>query len=465
MHVGWVSMLGAGGGGPLDVGLLRRRVAGRLHLVPHFRQVVSSAPLGEPIWVDDPTFRIERHLRVRDAASPVTPTGLSEIADDFLSRPLDRSRPLWEILVVRGLDDGRAALLGKVHHAMVDGVAAVELGMLLFDIAPDAAQPEPVDWEPEHASRGMKLAATSATDSAVEQFRNAGRMATMGLRPRQTLRVAETMRRAAFSLAEDALRPAPASYLNPEIDARRSLASGTVSLDRVMRLRRRGGVKLNDVVLAITAGALRRLAALREEPAEPLRAMVPVSVRDQGEGGGNRITFAFIDLPVSEPDAQRRLTLVAERTLELKSSGRAAGSDVLTRSVIGRLPGPLKDRAARFAASPRLYNLTVSNVPGPQRPLYAAGMRVESIHPVIPLSDSHALAIGVLSYAGNLQIAAHAHPGALPEAGEIPGLLEAATQELESALGAKRRPRPGMRAYEGRRGEARPRGPGAVKRL
>ena len=456
MHVGWLSVLGpvpAGKG--LDPDLLRQRIAGRLHLAPRFRQRVVDAPLGEPVWADDPAFRIERHLRVagNDSPQPMNEEALGALASGFLSQPLDRERPLWEILVVPRVSDGRAALLGKVHHAMVDGIAAVELGMLLFDVAPDAAPPEPVDWEPEDFSSGLRLAATSATDTALEQFRSASRLATMGLRPRRSLRVAETMRRAAFSLAEDALRPARPSYLNAEMDGRRTLATGHLPLRRLQRLRELGDAKLNDVVLTVSAGALRRLAALREEPPERLRAMVPVSVRGDSDAkaAGNRISFAFVDLPVEEPDPVRRLALVREQTSELKRSGRAAGSDVLMRSVVGQLPGPLKDRAARFAASPRLYNLTVSNVPGPQRPLYAAGVRVESIHPVIPLSDSHALALGVLTYGGSLQVAAHANPGVLPEARELPAMIDAATSELDAALAKVRRGHRGMRLYEGRR--------------
>lgn len=456
MHVGWVSVLGPiPSGKGLDPDLLQQRIAGRLHLAPRFRQRVVGAPLGEPMWADDPSFRIDRHLRVASegTSTPVDEAALRELASGFLSEPLDRERPLWEILVVPRVEAGRAALLGKVHHAMVDGIAAVELGMLLFDIAPDVAPPEPVDWEPEYFSSSIRLAASSATDTALQQFRTAGRLAAMGLRPRRSLRVAETMRRAALSLAEDALRPARPSYLNRPIDSGRTLATGSLSMERLQRLRTRGDAKLNDVVLAVSAGALRRLAALRGETPDRLRAMVPVSVRGAGDtkAAGNRITFAFLDLPVDEPEPARRLALVREQTVELKRSGRAAGSDVLMRSVIGQLPGPLKDRAARFAASPRLYNLTVSNVPGPQRPLYAAGVRVESIHPVIPLSDGHALALGVLSYGGSLQVAAHANPTALPEAGELPGLFGAATAELETALAKLPDRRRGMRLYEGRR--------------
>ena len=438
MHVGWVSKLRrVSGGGGLDPDLLARRVEGRLHLVPRFRQRIVQTPLGEPFWADDPGFRIERHVHVPE--EPTQP--LAQLTESFLSRPLDRSRPLWEIQVVPRIRGGGAAVLGKVHHAMVDGVAAVELGMLLFDIAPEAALPDRVDWEPAPPASGVRLAAESAGDTALEQFRAARRIAGLGLNPRRTARVAESMRRAALSLAEDAVRPAPASYLNPPIDGRRALATGEIPLARLRSLKDAAGVKLNDLVLALAATALRRLAAIREEPADPVRAMVPVSVRSEGEtgSGGNRIAFAFVDLPVEEPEPLRRLALVQQRMDEVKASGRTAGSDLLMRAVVGQLPGPLKDRAARLAAGPRLYNLTVSNVPGPQRPLYAAGMRVESIHPVIPLSDGHALAIGVLSYDGSLQLAAHLHPGALPEAAGLPGLVRSALGELEAAMRPRQR--------------------------
>jgi diacylglycerol O-acyltransferase / wax synthase len=461
MHVGWVSVLGpVQEGGALDVDLLRQRVAGRLHLEPRFRQVVVSTPVGEPYWVDDPRFDIDRHLRVVGQHGTLGKEEVREIADRFLSAPLDRGKPLWELLVLPRVEGGRAAIVGKVHHAMVDGIAAVELGMLLFDLAPQAAPIEPARWQPQHMASGLRLTASSATDTAVEQFRNAGRMAALGLSPRRAVRVAETMRRAALSLAEDAMRPAPASYLNRGIDGRRTLATGSLPLERLQRIKRRSDSKLNDVVLTVATGALRRLAALREEEPLPLRAMVPVSVRGKGDAkaGGNRITFAFVDLPVDEPEAARRFALLRAQMADLKQSGKVAGSDLLLRSVVGQLPGVLKDRASRLATSPRLFNLTISNVPGPTRALYAAGVRVESIHPVIPLSDGHALAIGVLSYGGSLQIAAHAHPGVLPEAAELPALIRSSTGELESALGHARRRRGGT-TVRGARGARRPAAP------
>ena len=239
-----------------------------------------------------------------------------------------------------------------------------------------------------------------------------------------------------MSIAEDVIRPAPPSFVNASITPSRALVTATVPLDRMLRIKEARGVKLNDVVLAVVSGALRRYAAVAEVPPEPLRAMVPVSVRaaEDDLAGGNRITFAFVDLPLEERDAGRRLALIQERTRELKSSGRIAGSDALLRSMV-QLPGFLKERAARLAASPRMYNLAVSNVPGPRVPLYAAGAIVSEIYPVIPTSDGHAIAIGVLTYRNTLHFAAHVDPTVLPEASELGALFRNAVAELEHSVG------------------------------
>jgi WS/DGAT/MGAT family acyltransferase len=247
------------------------------------------------------------------------------------------------------------------------------------------------------------------------------------------------MRRAALSLAEDVINPAPPSFVNSEIGPSRALVTERVALDRLDRIKRARDAKLNDVVLAVVAGALRRFAATCDTEPIPLRAMVPVSVRDAGDPSaeGNRITFAFVDLPVDEADPGRRIDVVKERVGELKRSGRIAGSDALLRSMV-QLPGFLKERAARLAASPRMYNLAVSNVPGPRIPLYAAGAQVEAIYPVIPNSDGHAIAIGVLTYNDALHFAAYVDPEALPDAGRLGGLFRDSVAELEHAVGRGR---------------------------
>jgi len=435
MHVGWMATLELPAGvRELDPDKLAERIAARLHLAPRFRQRVAPAPLGEPMWVDHPGFRLDDHVSVERAPARGR-RDLERLAGSFLSRQLDRGKPLWQIVVVPRAGPGRAAVFGKVHHAMVDGIAAVELGTLLFDLAPDAALPEADDWEPEPLEAPLRLVVDAVADGALEQFRAARRLASMGIRPRSTLRVAETMRRAALSLAEDVIRPAPPSFVNGEIGPRRALVTERVSLQRFERIKRARGVKLNDVVLAVVTGALRRFAALAEVEPEPLRAMVPVSVRAGADTAaeGNRITFAFIDLPLDEPDAGRRLATIQARTQDLKASGRVAGSDALLRSMV-QLPGFLKERAARLAASPRMYNLAVSNVPGPRVPLYAAGAMIESIHPVIPISDGHAIAIGVLTYRNALHFAAYVDPTALPEARELGPLFRNAIGELEHAV-------------------------------
>lgn len=439
MHVGWFSLLELPlGVDRLDAEGLIAGIGSRLHLAPRFRQRLIEAPLpvGEPSWRDDPAFRLHDHVEVVDGT--LSGAALRRAADAFLSEQLPRDRPLWSLLVVPAAERRRAALIGKVHHAMVDGLAAVELGLLLFDAAPDTAPVNAAEWRPEGEEGPLRVLIDSLADSAIEQFRAARRVAALGLSPGEGLRIAGTLRRAALSLAEDAINPAPPSALNVPIGPARTLVKHRMPMSRALRIKQRAGATLNDVVLAIAAGALRQLAQRTgEEPAD-LRVMVPVSVRrpDDDRGQGNRITFAFIDLPVSYRDPAARLARVRRQTVELKESGRVAGTEILLSSV-GSLPEPLKRRAARLAASPRLYNLTVSNVPGPRVPLYAAGARVRTIYPVIPIPEDHALSIGVLSYDDSLHFAAYADPVALPEAARLPLMIEEAVEELAIACGGR----------------------------
>jgi WS/DGAT/MGAT family acyltransferase len=322
---------------------------------------------------------------------------------------------------------------------MVDGVAAVELGMLLFDASPDAEPATPALWEPAPGSGGpVKLVLDSIADSALEQFRTARQLARLGLSPGAGLRVADNVRRAAMSLAGDVLRPAPPSMLNVEIGPQRKLVRHSVALGRMSALRRGGDVTLNDIVLTVCAGALRRLMLQAgEDEARDLRVMVPVNVRTDGdqEAQGNRISFAFVELPLSEPSARKRLERVHDAMAELKSSGKIAGTDLLLRST-GALPEPFKKRAAQLAASPRLYNLTISNVPGPRFSLFAAGARVRSVYPVIPIPEGHALSFGVLTYDRRVHFSAYVDPDALPRAGRLGILLEDALEELVASAHA-----------------------------
>lgn len=446
MHVGWFSNVELPEGvQELDTTDMAARIAGRLHLLPRFRQRVTPVPLGagDPVWRDDPSFYLPNHVRV--LPGPLDEAGLRRATDAFFTRPLRRDRPLWEIVLVPRLPHGRAAVLGKIHHAMADGIAAVELGMLLFDVTPDTEAPAPSEWTPAPTEGPARLALGAVADTALEQFRATRRMVGLGRSPARTIRIADTLRRAALSLAEDTIRRAPESYLNPEIGPGRTLVTHRVELDRLLRLKEQKQVKLNDIVLAVAAGALRRFALERDEPPVDLRAMVPVNVRPRdGEAAtGNKITFGFIELPISSARAGERLDRVVGAMAALKADGLIEGSALLMAG-IGLCPEPIKDRAARLAASPRLYNLTVSNVPGPRVPLYAAGGRVVSIYPVIPIPDRHALSIGVLTYDRGAHFCCYADPLALPGVERLAPALEDAIVELEGSI-RPRSPRPASR--------------------
>jgi WS/DGAT/MGAT family acyltransferase len=433
MHVGWLSVVELPDGvQALDTSEMAARIAGRLHLSPRFRQRVVPVPLaaGEPVWRDDPNFQLSNHISV--LPGPLDDAGVRRATDSFFTRPLRRDRPLWEIVLVPRVTGGRAAILGKIHHAMADGVAAVEIGMLLFDLSPDADVPEPSQWTPSRTEGPARLALSAVADTALEQFRTTRKVVELGRSPVRTIRVADTLRRAALSLAEDTLRRAPESYLNPEIGPGRTLVTHRFALDRLLRLKEPKGVKLNDIVLAVSAGALRRFALDRGEEPIDLRVMVPVNVRP-GDGElatGNKITFGFIELPISSATPGERLDRVVAAMGALKADGRIEGSALLLTG-LGMCPEPIKDRAARLAASPRLYNLTVSNIPGPRVPLYAAGGRVQSIYPVIPIPDRHALSIGVMTYDRGAHFCCYADPRALPGVERLAVALEEALAELE----------------------------------
>ena len=437
MHVGWLATVDLPAGVELlDVQQVRERISARLHHVPRFRQLVREPPggLAAPYWADALAFDLAEHVRVHDGPRP-DGTGLLELAEEFFSQQLPRDRPLWELLVVPRLGGRRAAILGKVHHAMVDGVAAVQLGLLLFDAEADAPAGLPVPWEPRAVAGPLRGAIDSARDTALEQFRSARRAAELGLSPGRGIRMAETMRRAAFGLVDDVRHPAPASYLNMPIGPRRRLLGTTLSLPRALAIKERTETKLNDVVLATVAGALARLAPAHGHPPGDLRAMVPANVRAGGaEAQGNAISFLFVDLPLRAAPAER-LALISERMSALKDDGRIAGSEQVMKA-LGLLPGPLQGTAARMAASPRLYNVTVSNVPGPRVSLYLAGGRVRAILPVIPIPERHALAVGALTYEQRLHLSAYLDPEALPRAGGLPVMLADAFAELDHATAA-----------------------------
>jgi diacylglycerol O-acyltransferase len=437
MHVAWKGRFAPPGGGtPPGIRALRAQVAGRLRHAERFRQRLAPTPagLGEPVWVDDERFRVEDHVvELAPAGETLSPARFDALCDRELSMPLDRSRALWRISYARRLDDGGAGLVMKLHHAMVDGMSAMALALLLLDTSPHAgpATTEDDDWAPARAPGASRLALEALADRGSESLRAAGAMARLARSPGRGVRIADTLRRTALAVGEDVLRSAPSSHLNAAIGPERTLVHHSEPIAPLLEARRRHGVTLNDVVLGAVAGGLRALALDHGRRPEPLKVMVPVDMRSGSgaEGTGNRIAFVFVDLPVDLHRPAARLMAVHAQTQRFKRTGRAAGGQAIL-GALGALPEPLKGPAARLAAGPRMYNLTVSNVPGPRVPVYLLGCELREAVPVIPLSEGHALSIGVFTYRDRITFGGYADPVALPEVPTLPQALNAALLEL-----------------------------------
>ena len=455
MHVGWCALFEPHPDRERpDLCSLRESILGRLHLAPRFRQRLAFPPpgFGEPFWVDDASFDISKHVvALAQQDEPLSVASFSALADAALSVPLDRKRPLWQVLLAPPLEDGRIGMVAKLHHAMCDGLAAVDFAVLLFDSSPDPVHAEPgEEWRPKPAPGRLELAVEAAAGTASDMFGLARGAARFALSPRrQATKLAETVTRVATVVRDDMLTPAPASAVNVPIGPQRTLVRHRAQMSEIRRAGRRPRlastangerITVNDVYLATVAGALRTLALRRGEAPQPLKVMVPVNLRDEeehGPDGGNRIAFSFIELPLHVATADARLRRVHEATAAFKRSQRPAGSHAML-SAIGLLPDPLKSVAARFAASPRAYNVTISNIPGPGDPLYMLGAKLIEAYPIVPLSEEHALSVGVFGYLDHAHFGFYADPRALPEVGDLP---EAIAAEIRALAGPPRRRR------------------------
>jgi diacylglycerol O-acyltransferase / wax synthase len=426
MHVGWVAVFDPPERGPRPgFDELFEHIGGRLGRAPRYRQRLAEVPfaLHDPVWVDDARFDPREHLLQGDGED------LGALVDSVLSSPLRRGRPLWEISIADGLPDGHVALVGKMHHCMVDGAAVVELGNLLLDADPDGWSEASADraWSPAPLPSAVERLARAAVERA-------GDGAALALAP---ARIASSPRRlrglpgVARTLAHTLLPPAPSSALNRPGSARRHHVRVTRRVDEIRTVRRRFRVTPNDVVLAACAGALRRFAERRGEPPQALKAMVPADVRSSRDeaGTGNRISFLFIELPCDEPDPVERLRAVNRATAQRRRDGEADDLDAVFRG-LARTPSPLQRALAHGFAHPRLFNLTISSVPGPAVPRYLRGCRLREVHSAVPLAGRHALSIGVVTVAGNACFGITADAEILPDAGALAADLDAAIDEL-----------------------------------
>jgi WS/DGAT/MGAT family acyltransferase len=420
-------------------------IRSRVHLLPRLRQRLAFPPLGlgTPFWVDHPEFDIHEHLDRVTLPAPGDEAAFHDLVGDVLSPPLDRSRPLWQLVLVEGLEGDRFAIVYKTHHALADGFSAVDIGKLLFDPEPNPVPSrEEAPWDPQQPpTRGALVArAFSGVWSTVKRLsRWLGRAARQPGRARK--RASDGVA-GLWEVTSALFKPAPKVPLNVDIGPQRSFAWAELPLTEIKGIKNAFDVTVNDVILAATSGALRRWLADREVATEgmELKALVPVSVRTIDEQGelGNRLTAMRGPLPVGIEDPVERLRAVHAGMDELKSSKQPLGAEAiwgLNDWFRDFAPPVLLRPTAAINFSTRLFNLLVTNFPGPQIPFYVLGREVTGVFPVGFLARRHALAIAIVSYNGRVGFGILADRVAVPDAESLSTYLREAVDELEAAAG------------------------------
>jgi diacylglycerol O-acyltransferase len=430
---------------------LVEHVQGRLHLVPRYRQRLAYVPLeqGRPVWTDDPHFNPHYHIRHTALPRPGDEAALKRLAGRLFSQRLDRSKPLWEIWLVERMAGRRFALIAKTHHALVDGISGVDITTVLFDTAPEpqggrasdsqgggasdqgGRTSNPPPWSPRPLPGSAKLlgeALLERTTVPGEMARGARRVVRRPLRALGQLR--EALANVGATTLAGINAPAPPSPLNVDIGPHRRYTWVDADLARFKAIKDSLGGTLNDVVLAAVSLALGRWLRAHDHPTDGLvlKAMVPVSVRADVERGalGNRVAAMWAPLPVGIEDPAACYEQIRVAMEDLKQSGQAVGAQVLT-NLAGFAPPTILSQAARLQARQRYFNLVVTNVPGPQFPLYLLGRRLRSLYPVVPLARRQGLGIAVMSYNGHLGFGLLGDYDALPD-------LDTIAQELERAI-------------------------------
>jgi diacylglycerol O-acyltransferase / wax synthase len=438
MHVGSVATLRRPRTG-LDYDALVELIEQRLSLVPRFRKKVLHVPghLARPVWVDDPDFDITYHVRRSALPKPGTEQQFTDLVARLMSRPLDHTRPLWEIYLVEGLQKGRVALVTKTHQAMVDGAGTIDIGQVLLEPTSTPREAEENLWMPEPEPGRTQLVLDAVAEAVqrpgelVENVRSAA------------LDAAATVQKVAGALGglasavRAAATPAPGSPLNVPISTQRRFTMARTELEDYRKVRRTHDGTVNDVVLAVVAGALRSFLLCRGEPVTSrttIRALVPLSVRDDEmatNGETPKVSAYLIDLPVGEPNPVVRLHHISHAMRWHKESGQSVAADTLVR-LTGFAPPTLHALGARAASSfsRRLFNVVITNVPGPQVPLYVCGARMMEMFPVVPLAKQQALAIGVTSYDGGVYYGLNADRDAMSDVDVLAASVHEAVEEL-----------------------------------
>jgi len=436
MHIGGLGVFV----GPAPTGQeFRTHIASRLPLVPRYRQKLVKMPLGtgRPVWVEDASFRIGYHVRHTALPAPGGDEQLLTLVSRIVSQRLDRTKPLWEMWLVEGLADDRFALITKTHHAMIDGVGGIDLMTALFDLSPDSEPTDVVPWQPASTPGPVGLLAHGAVGAVRNLARLGAKGVELSVRPMAAVREATSLVAALGAAAGPIVNAAPASVLNAPPGPHRRVEVVRTSLSDYRDVKNAFGATVNDVVLAAVAGALGRFLEARGEQVQglALRACVPVSLRTGATGSaGNEIAIMMAPLPVDVADPVERLAAVHRSMEHLKSSRQAEGAAVLT-SIENALPPAVLARASRLGFSSRVYNLLVTNVPGPQVPIYVLGRQLEELVPLAFLAPEHLLAIAIVSYHGQVTYGLLGDADALPDLADLADHLRDTLAELVAAAG------------------------------
>ena len=449
MHVAGTATYEAGplktASGGIDVKKIRQYVESRLHLIPRYRQVLAYTPIeGHPVWVDDQHFNIEYHVRHTSLPRPGDPELLKALSGRIMSQQLDRSKPLWEMWVVEGLDNGdHFAILSKIHHCMVDGMSSVDLMAVLLSIEPTDRVDPPVRWIPRpRPSWWQMMSAETARRARIplDTISGFGQLLKDVRDPRSDIR---TMWRAARGMLGSSLRTVSDTPLNKPIGPHRRFDWLAMDLGEVKNVRKRLGGSLNDVVLTTVTGAVQRFLEGRRVHVDFLdfRVMAPVSVRSAEEKGtlGNRVSAWIIELPLAERSPRARLQKISETTARLKETKQAMGAEILSR-VAEWTPSTLLSLASSMMTRALPFNLVVTNVPGPQVPLYLLGAKMLDNYGQVPLTDYLGLGIVLFSYAGKLCWGFNADWDLVPDLRDFVTAVEESFAELQSTAGVATRP-------------------------
>ena len=427
--------------GGVDIDAYRAATESVLHLIPRYRQKLQWIPVaGHPVWVDDAEFNLDYHVRHSSLPRPGTEDQLKRLSARIMAQPLDHSKPLWEAWVVEGLEGNRFAVISKIHHCMVDGTAGTDLAQILHSTDPNEERvhkapvwsprpaPKPADLLKDELGRYMSL-----PGRALRGLREATHEVTelrevFGTRVRSIGNMLSSM--------QDTPSKTP---LNVPIGPHRRFDWRDMPLEDMKTVRRALGCTINDVVLATVTGAVRDFLGKRNHSLDDLdfKIAAPVSIRSEGDRKmGNRVSQWFVEAPVGEPDVMKRIEKIQAATEELKASRQALDADLIM-NIVEWTPTSLLTLASRSASGSAPYNMMVTNVPGPQEPLYLLGARLESLYSQVPIADSTALGVAIVSYAGKLCWGFNADFETVPDLELFADAIEASFAEIATAAGVE----------------------------